>query len=113
MSPNPHSGRFDPRWLFPEIETDEAELFEAPDAFPFPAAEESTTDPAGRDFDEALEQIVSNGCRVCPLSERLWRATSGRLRPQSPARLALSMFRRLATTRPSRMSGLNEVKACG
>jgi hypothetical protein len=67
MSPDPHSRRFDPRRLFPAIGTDGSELFGAPDASPFSTAGESTNDPAGQDFDEALEQIGSNGCRVCPL----------------------------------------------
>ena len=31
------------------------------------AATESTNDPDLRDFDEALEQMVSEECRVCPL----------------------------------------------
>ena len=30
-------------------------------------ARESTHDPAGQDFDKALEQIVSDKCTVCPL----------------------------------------------
>jgi hypothetical protein len=30
-------------------------------------AEKSTDDPAGRDVDEALEQMGLEGCRVCPL----------------------------------------------
>jgi hypothetical protein len=67
MSSDPHSRRFDRRWLFPTSGTDEAELLEAPDASPSSAAEESTNDPVGQDFDEALEQIGWEGCRVCPL----------------------------------------------
>ena len=39
----------------------------APDASPFSSDEEATNDPVGRDFDEALEQIASEGCCVCPL----------------------------------------------
>ena len=37
------------------------------DASPFSSDEESTNDPAGRYFDEALEQIASEGCCECPL----------------------------------------------
>jgi len=71
MSPNCHSHRVDPRWLFPAIGTDRAELFGGPDASPCSAAEESTNDPTGRDFDEALEPIGSDGCWVCPLFEAI------------------------------------------
>jgi hypothetical protein len=67
MSPDPHSRRFDPRRLFPAIGTDGSELFGEPDASPFSTAGESTNDPAGQEFDEALEQIVSEKCTVCPL----------------------------------------------
>jgi hypothetical protein len=41
--------------------------FEERDVAPPFEAEESTDDPAGRDVDEALEQMGSEGCRVCPL----------------------------------------------
>jgi hypothetical protein len=67
MIPNHHSRRFDQRWLSPPIKTDGEELFGAPDADLRSAAEESRNDPASRYFDEALEQIVSDECRVCPL----------------------------------------------
>ena len=74
MIPDPHSRRFDPRWLRPVIGTDGAELLWAPDAFPGSAAEASMNDPAGlhfdealEHFDEALEQVVTDGCRICPL----------------------------------------------
>ena len=67
MIPNPHSRRFDPRWLSKPIKTDWEELLEALDAVLGSAATESTNDPDLRDFDEALEQIVSEECRVCPL----------------------------------------------
>ena len=50
MSFDPHSRRFDPRWLFPAIETDGEETSEAPDVSPFSWDEESTDDPAGRDY---------------------------------------------------------------
>jgi hypothetical protein len=67
MIPDPHSRRFDPRWLLPTIGMDGAELSGAPDAAPDPTAEAPRTKPTGPDFDEALEQIVSNECRICPL----------------------------------------------
>ena len=66
MSFDPHSRRFDPRWLFPAIEPDGEETSEAPDVFPFSWDEESTDDPGGRDFDQALEQIASQRCCVLP-----------------------------------------------
>ena len=67
MSFDPHSRRFDPRWLLPTIETNAAETSEAPDVFRFSSDEESTNDPIGRDFDEALEQIASERGCLCPL----------------------------------------------
>lgn len=67
MSFDFHSRRFNPRWLFPAIETDGVEKSGATDVSPFSADEESTNDPVGRDFDEALEQIAPKGCCVCPL----------------------------------------------
>ena len=67
MSFDPHSRRFDPRWLFPAIETDGEDTPEARDLSPFSLDEESTNDPTGRDFDEALEQVASERCCVCPL----------------------------------------------
>jgi hypothetical protein len=67
MSFDPHSRRFNPRRMFPAIETEPEETSEAPDEYRFRADEESTNDPAGPDFDEALEQIASEGRCVCPL----------------------------------------------
>ena len=67
MSFDPHSRRFDPSWLPPAIETDGMETSEAPDAHLFPRDEELTNDPVGRIIAEALEQIASEGCCVCPL----------------------------------------------
>jgi hypothetical protein len=54
-------------WLLPTIGKDGVELSGAPDAYRGPTAEASRDAPAGQDFDEALEQIVSNECRICPL----------------------------------------------
>jgi hypothetical protein len=67
MSFDPHSRPFRPRWLFPAIETIREDMSEAPDAYRISSDEESTNEPAGRDFDEVLEQIASDGCCVCPL----------------------------------------------
>ena len=67
MIPNPHSRRFDPRWLSKPLKTTGRSYSEALDADLGSAATESTNDPDLRDFDEALEQIVSEECRVCPL----------------------------------------------
>jgi hypothetical protein len=67
MTPNPHSRRFDPRWLSTPLKTDGEALFGAPDADLRSAAEQLRNDSALRDFDEALEQIVSDEYRVCPL----------------------------------------------
>ena len=67
MIPNPHSRRFDPRWLSTPIKTDGEELFGALDVDLRSAVTESTNYLALWDFDEALEQIVLEECRVCPL----------------------------------------------
>ena len=67
MSFDPHARRFDRRWLSPAIETDADGTSEAPDELLFAQDGESTNDSAGRDFDEALEQIASEGRCVCPL----------------------------------------------
>jgi hypothetical protein len=67
MIPNPHSRRFGPRWPSEAVNSDWEELLETLDALLGSAATESTNDPDLQDFDEALEQIVSEQCRVCPL----------------------------------------------
>ena len=67
MSFDPHLRRIDPHWRFPEIETDGEETSEEPDASSPSSDEESTNDPVGRIFAEALEQIASERCCVCPL----------------------------------------------
>ena len=67
MSFDPHPHRFDPRRLFPAIEPDEEEPAGEPDLFLFCPDDEPTNDPAGQDFDEALEQIAWERCCVCPL----------------------------------------------
>jgi hypothetical protein len=67
MIPNPHSRRFDPRWRSTPIKTDGEKLFGAPEPELRFAAEESMNAQASWDFDEALEQIVLEDCRVCPL----------------------------------------------
>jgi len=67
MISNHHSRRFDPRWPSKPLKIDWEELMQAVDADLGFAATESTNDPDLRDFDEALEQIVSEECKVCPL----------------------------------------------
>ncbi len=67
MIPNPNSRRFDPHWLSTPIKTDGEELFGTLDTDLRPAATESRNDPDLRDFDEALERIVLEECKVCPL----------------------------------------------
>ena len=67
MRSGPDSRRFDPCRLFPAIGEDGEALFGAPGTTPRSDAEESADDLAGWDVDEALEQIGSEGCRVCPL----------------------------------------------
>jgi hypothetical protein len=55
------------RWLLSAIGTDGAAQFEESDAvLPF-EAEDPMGDPVGQEIDEALEQIGSEGCRVCIL----------------------------------------------
>jgi hypothetical protein len=67
MSFDHHSRRFNPRWLFPAIETDGEQAFEAPDVSHFSSDEELTSDLIDQDFDEALKQIAAERCCVCPL----------------------------------------------
>jgi hypothetical protein len=67
MDSDPRSGRFDPRRRFPAIGMDGAALFEELEAALSSEAEESTNSPAGWDVDEAIEEMGSEGCRVCPL----------------------------------------------
>ena len=67
MSFDPHSRRFDPRWLFPAIETNGEETSETPDAFPFSSDEESTNDPAGRNSTRHSSRSRRKG-GVCALS---------------------------------------------
>jgi hypothetical protein len=63
MIPDPHSRRFDPSLLSPVIGTDGAELSGAPRSGPVGVP----TDAALEQFDAALEQIVNDGRRTCPL----------------------------------------------
>ena len=67
MIPNPHSRRFDPRFLSTPIKTDGDELFGASDADFGALATNAPYDPDLGDFDEALEQIVFETSKVCPL----------------------------------------------
>jgi hypothetical protein len=67
MSSDHRSSRFDPRRPFPAIGDDGSALLGESDAADPFEAEASAGDPSGRDVDEALEQIGTEGCRVCPL----------------------------------------------
>ena len=75
MSTNHPERRFVPRLQFPVTETDDEESSETPVAFPFSLNDQSTNNPAGQTFDEALEQIASEGWCVSPLrgdSDERW-----------------------------------------
>ena len=74
MSFDPHSRRFDPRWLLSAIERNATETSLVPDASPFSSDDESTNDPTEQDFDDALAQVASERGYVCPLCGRLRRA---------------------------------------
>jgi hypothetical protein len=67
MSFDPHLRRFKPSWLFPAFETTGEETSEARDASPFASDEGLTNDLTEREIDEAIEQIASERCCVCPL----------------------------------------------
>ncbi len=64
MSFNPHSHRFDPRWLFAPIETEDEETSDALDVSPFSSSGALTRDLTERDIDLALEQVASERCCV-------------------------------------------------
>jgi hypothetical protein len=74
MSFDPHSRRFDPRWLLPAIETYATETFKPPDASPFSSEDEWTNGPTEQDLDDALEQVASERDYVCRLCGRPRRA---------------------------------------
>jgi hypothetical protein len=74
MSFDPHARRFNPRCLFPAIETYATETFEPPDASPFSCDDEWTNFPTERDLDDALEQVASERDYMCPLCGRPRRA---------------------------------------
>ncbi len=67
MSSDRHSQRFDPRWLYPGIETDDEQAARAPDVSGFYANEKLTSDVTDRELDEALRQVAAERCCVCPL----------------------------------------------
>ena len=67
MSFDPHSRRFDPRWLFPPIETEDEETSDVPDRSPFDSNGALTRNLTDRDIDLALQQVASERCCVCPL----------------------------------------------
>ena len=67
MNFDPHSRRFDPRSLFPSIETEDEETSDAPDVPPFYSKGALTRNLTDRDIDLALHQVASERCCVCPL----------------------------------------------
>ena len=67
MSFTPHSRRFDRRWLFPPIETEDDETSDAPEFSPFYSNGELTSDVTDRDIDLALQHVTSERFCVCPL----------------------------------------------
>jgi hypothetical protein len=64
---DPRSRRFDPNWPLPAIETDWSETSDAPGAALVSRDAESTDDPLGSIIAEALEQLATERCCVCPL----------------------------------------------
>jgi hypothetical protein len=67
MSFDPHLRRFKPSWLSPAIETHREETSKAPEVSPFASDEGLANDLLEREIDEAIEQIASERCCVCPL----------------------------------------------
>ncbi len=68
MSFDPHSQRFDPRWLFRRLETVWEQSFEeAPDVSRFSSGAKLSSIVTDRELDEALRQVASERCCVCPL----------------------------------------------
>jgi hypothetical protein len=67
MSYIPQSRFFDPRRLFPAIETNPEESSQAPDVSPASSVESSTNNLILCEFDEALEHVALERCCVCPL----------------------------------------------
>ncbi len=67
MSFDRHSQRYNPRWLYPGIETDGEQASKARDVSGFYANEKLTSDVTDREFDEALRQVASERCCVCPV----------------------------------------------
>jgi hypothetical protein len=72
MTPDRHTRHFDQHWLPPVIGTDGAELLGTQE--PCLPSEASNYDPAGvqlddplAEFDAALDEIATHGCRACPL----------------------------------------------
>jgi hypothetical protein len=67
MSFDLHPRRFDPRWLFPAIETVGEETSKPPVVSLSASSWELTSELTERDIDLALEQVASERCCVCPL----------------------------------------------
>ena len=67
MSIDRHSQRLDPRWLQPGIETHAEQGSLAPDVSGFCSNEKWSSNVTDRELDEALRQVASERCCVCPL----------------------------------------------
>jgi hypothetical protein len=67
MSFDPHSQRFDPRWLSPKVEAHGDQAFAASSAAAFLPDKKLTRDVTDQELDEAIEQVASQRCCVCPL----------------------------------------------
>jgi hypothetical protein len=75
MNPRRGSSGFDPHGLPLAIGTDGAALPLPPLESPFLAPEAPSNEPPARDFDLALEEMLSQECRICPLCGLIvWRA---------------------------------------
>jgi hypothetical protein len=66
MSFDPHSQRFDPRWLSRGLGTDGQQAFAAPDTSPIFWNQTLSGNVTDRELDEALEQIASDRRCECP-----------------------------------------------
>ena len=71
MSLSSHSHRFGPRWLFPAIGTDGAELYGRRTRPPAPRPKNRRTTRPDVISMRRFEQIASDGCWVCPLCEAI------------------------------------------
>jgi hypothetical protein len=93
MNFDPHSPRFNPRWLLPANETDVPDADESDNATPVCADEDSSEIRAWLDFDEALDQIASDGHRVCPLCGAVVASDGSIVSPEPPGQTEREPFR--------------------